>query len=94
MLPRAALKNITSMLQDAGLCSTVHHKEQFISQDVMKGLDSEQVRSPQNLHHKDFLCERSCEHAHMHCIACAAEVVTNVGLSSDTVTCAGRRPPS
>jgi len=32
-----ALKNVTALLQEAGLGSAVHHKEQFIDKDTMSG---------------------------------------------------------
>lgn len=33
----AALSNVTSMLREAGLCSQVFHKEQFIDKGLMQG---------------------------------------------------------
>lgn len=33
----AALRNVTTYLREAGVCSTVHHKEQFIDAETMAG---------------------------------------------------------
>lgn len=73
-LMHAALRNVTTMLQEAGLCSTVYHKEQFIDAETMAG-----ALLPHAVTHAEAL-QFDAQDLCCHCMARARSGATSEGF--------------